>query len=244
MLAAVIGMGGVFVGLWLTTAGRHTRLVIPFSAGVLLGVVLFGLLPELVADFGWQVTAVFFALGYGLLLWVNSQVAPVCPSCSHDHDHQACTAALHGFAAPMIGASMLHSFFDGWSIAASQLDSHHGIRLAIAMAIALHKIPEGIALGAIVRASVTSRWTALLWSMAVEGATLLGGIVGLAIAPRLGAAWIVYPLALAAGWLFYLGAHAVHEEWKRRGAIPAVVTAVGGMAGAAALQQGVQAWFR
>jgi zinc transporter ZupT len=108
----------------------------------------------------------------------------------------------------------------------------------------LHKIPEGIALGAIVRASVSSRSAALFWSVVVEAVTLVGGILGLAIAPRLGTAWITYPLAVAAGWLFYLGAHAVHEEWKRRGAVPACVTALTGAAGAAALQQGVQAWFR
>ena len=29
------------------------------------------------------------------------------------------------------------------------------------------------------------------------------------------------PLGITAGWLFYLGHHAVHEEWKRRGAVPA-----------------------
>ena len=141
----------------------------------------------------------------------------------------------------MIGASMLHSFFDGWTIATAQLASHHGIRLAVALAVALHKIPEGIALGAIVRASVSSRSAALFWSVLVEAVTVVGGILGLAIAPRLGTAWITYPLAVAAGWLFYLGAHAVHEEWKRRGAVPACVTA---LTGAAALQQGVQAWFR
>lgn len=244
LLAALIGVAGVFLGFWLTTAGRRTRLVVPFSAGVLLGVVFFGLLPELVEEIGWRVTAVFFALGYGILFLINRHVAPVCPSCTHDHDHHACHAVLHGFAAPMIAASMLHSFFDGWSIATAQLASHHGIRLAVSLAIALHKIPEGIALGAIVRASVSSRSAALFWSVLVEATTLLGGILGLAIAPRLGAAWIVYPLALAAGWLFYLGAHAVHEEWKRRGPVPAFMTALTGIAGAAALQQGVQAWFR
>jgi zinc transporter ZupT len=244
LLATLIGVAGVFLGLWLTTAGRRTRLVVPFSAGVLLGVVLFGLLPELVEEIGWPVTGIFFAGGYGLLYWIGRHVAPVCPSCAHDHDHQSCDAVLHGFAAPMIGASMLHSFFDGWSIATAQLASHHGIRVAVALAVALHKIPEGIALGAIVRASVSSRSTALLWSVLVEATTLVGGILGLAIAPRLGTAWITYPLALAAGWLFYLGAHAVHEEWKRRGPVPAFMTALTGAAGAAALQQGVQAWFR
>ncbi len=244
LLAALIGIAGVFLGLWLTSAGRRTRLVVPFSAGVLLGVVFFGLLPELVEEIGWPATGIFFAGGYGLLFWINRHVAPVCPSCAHGHDHRSCDTALHGFAAPLIGASMLHSFFDGWTIATAQLASHHGIRLAVALAVALHKVPEGIALGAIVRASVSSRSAALFWSVLVEAITLVGGVLGLAIAPQLGTAWITYPLALAAGWLFYLGAHAVHEEWKRRGPVPACVTALTGAAGAAALQQGVQAWFR
>ncbi|MGO4884957.1 MAG: ZIP family metal transporter [Bryobacteraceae bacterium] len=244
LLAALVGIAGVFLGLWLTTAGRRTRLVIPFSAGVLLGVVFFGLLPELVEETGWAVTGIFFVAGYGLLYWIGRHIAPVCPSCSHDHDHQACHTALHGFAAPMIGAMMLHSFFDGWSIAAAQLASNHGLRLAVTMAVALHKIPEGLALGAIVRASVASRGTALFWSVSAESLTLAGGILGLAIAPQLGAAWITYPLALAAGWLFYLGAHAIHGEWKRRGPVAACATALTGAAGAAVLQQGVEAWFR
>jgi len=192
----------------------------------------------------WPAATILFAGGYGLLYWINRHVAPVCPSCAHDHDHQACHTALHGFAAPMIGASMLHSFCDGWSITAAQLATHQGIRLAVALAVALHKIPEGIALGAIVRASVASRSVTLFWTILVEATTLAGGILGLAVAPQLGEAWITYPLAVAAGWLCYLGAHAVHAEWKRRGPLPACVTALTGAAGAAALQQGVQAWFR
>ncbi|HVN04523.1 MAG TPA: ZIP family metal transporter [Bryobacteraceae bacterium] len=244
LLAALIGVAGVFLGLWLTTAGRRTRLMLPFSAGVLLGVVFFGLLPELVEEMGWRVTAFFFAAGYGSLFLIDRYVAPVCPTCGHDHDHASCHSELHGFAAPLLGASMLHSFFDGWSVATAQMASEHGIRLAVALAVALHKIPEGIALGAIVRASVESRSTALFWSVLAEMTTLVGGIVALAIAPGLGAHWITYPLGIAAGWLFFLGAHALHEEWKRRGPVPAFMTALTGAAGAAALQQGVQAWFR
>jgi zinc transporter ZupT len=244
LLATLIGVAGVFAGLWLTTAGRRTRLVIPFSAGVLLGVVLFGLLPELVEESGWRVTGLFFALGYSLLFLINRHVAPVCPTCAHDHNHQTCHTVLHGFAAPLIGASMLHSFFDGWSVVTAQSAPHQGVGMAVALAVSLHKIPEGMALGAIVRASVRSRATALAWGVACESVTLLGGVLGLAIAPAHNAAWLSYPLGLAAGWLFYLGAHAVHEEWKRRGPVPACLTALTGAAGAAALQQGVQAWFR
>jgi zinc transporter ZupT len=217
LLAALIGIGGVFLGLWLTGAGRRARLVVPLSGGILVGVVLFGLLPELVGEIGWPRTALLFAGGYGLLLLINRYLAPVCPSCAHDHDHLNCEAALHGFAAPLISASALHSFFDGWSVATAQMAVPFGIRVVVPLAVALHKIPEGIALGAIARASIRSRSSALLWCVAAEGTTLVGGIVGLAIAPGLGTAWITYPLGLAAGWLFYLGAHAIHEAMGRAG---------------------------
>ena len=237
LLAALIGVAGVFLGLWLTTAGRRTRLVVPFSAGILLGVVLFGLLPELVAEIGWPMAGMFFVGGYGLLFLINRFVAPVCPTCAHDHPHESCDTVLHGFAAPLIGALMLHAFFDGWSLATVQYSSQRGIRLAVAMAVLLHKIPEGMALGAMARASLSSRSSAVFWSVAAESTTLLGGILGLAIAPGLGALWISYPLALAAGWLFYLGAHAVHEEWKRRGPLPACLSAMAGAAGAAVLSR-------
>jgi zinc transporter ZupT len=132
---------------------------------------------------------------------------------------------------------MLHAFFDGWSLTTVQYSPQRGIRLAVAMAVLLHKIPEGMALGAMARASLSSRSTAVFWSVAAESTTLLGGILGLAIAPGLGALWISYPLALAAGWLFYLGAHAVHEEWKRRGPLPACLSAIAGAAGAAVLSR-------
>jgi len=119
-----------------------------------------------------------------------------------------------------------------------------GVRIALPMAVVLHKIPEGIALGAIMRAAVLSRPTALGLCVAAESATLLGGAAGLELAPRLGAAWISYPLAIAGGFFFYLGFHAVHGEWKRRGALPAFMPALTGAAGAAALQQGVRVLLR
>ena len=52
------------------------------------------------------------------------------------------------------------------------------------------------------------------------------------------------PLGIAAGWLCYLGYHAVHEEWKRCGARPAFVAALAGLAGAAVIQRGAEALFR
>jgi zinc transporter ZupT len=223
---------------------QRARAVVPFSAGVLLGVAVFGLVPELAGEIGWLVSTLLFAGGYAALLLVNRYVYRVCPTCAHDHDHAACSTALHGFAAPLIAAAALHSFLDGWSIATVQFAAPLGLRVAVPVAIALHKLPEGIALGGILRASMGARSTALLWAIVAEGATLVGGASALLMGPGLGSAWITYPLGFAAGWIFYLGYHAVHEEWKRRGARTAFVSALGGVAGAAVIQRGAEALFR
>lgn len=229
-------MGGCALGLWLTGLRRRARFVVPLSAGVLLGVVGFGLLPELVTETGWGPGLGLAAAGYGLLLFINRYAYRVCPTCSHDHDHNACETELHGFAAPLICAAAVHSFLDGWSVATVQLAVPLGLRIAVPLAVALHKLPEGIALGGILRAAVKSRSAALGWCIVAEGATLVGGALGLAMGPHLGTRWITYPLGITAGWLLYLGYHAFHEEWRRRGA-PAFVSALTGLAGAAILQR-------
>src|SRR5215472_2386630 len=243
-LATAVGLCGAALGVWLTGLRQRFRVVVPFSAGVLLGVALFGLVPELAGEVGWAVSTLLFAGGYAALLVVNRYVYAVCPTCAHDHDHNACATELHGFAGPLIAAAAMHSFLDGWSIATVQLAVPLGLRVAVPLAIGLHKIPEGIALGAILRASMRSKSSALAAAVLAEGSTLAGGVLGLLVGPRLGSGWITYPLGFAAGWIFYLGYHAVHEEWKRRGATPAFASALTGVVSAAAIQRGAEVLFR
>lgn len=244
LAATGLAIGASCLGLWLGAARGHARLVVPFSAGMLLGVALFGLFPEMAGELGWAATALLFGMGYGLLFLINRFGYPVCPSCSHDHDHNACTTLLHGFAIPLIAATAAHAFLDGWSMASVQSVAPLGVRVTVPLAVGLHKLPEGLALGAILLAAMKSRAAAFAGCVLAESCTLVGAAVGLALAPRLGTGWVMYPLAVAGGCFFFLGFHAVHEEWKRRGALPAFMPALTGAAGAAALQQGAHALFR
>lgn len=244
VLAAAVGMASAALGLWLTDVQRRARLVVPFSAGVLLGVAVFGLLPELALEAGWTASLGLSVIGYALLIALDRYAYPVCPTCAHNHDHRSCSAELHGLAGPLIGAAMVHSFLDGWSVATAQLAVPLGLRVAVPLAVALHKIPEGIALGGILRVALSSRPAALFWSVLAEGITLAGGAAGLLLAPHLGTRWILYPLGLTAGWVLYLGFHALHSEWKLRGPAPAFVPALTGIAGAAVIQRGAEALFR
>ena len=239
-LATAVGLLGAILGIWLTGLRERARAVLPFSAGVLIGVALFGLLPELATEMGWGLSLGLFLAGYGALLLINRYVYRVCPTCAHDHDHNACSTELHGFAAPLIAAAAVHSFLDGWSIATVQLTVTLGLRVAVPLAVALHKFPEGLALGGILRAAVPKRRAALGWAVVAEGATLAGGGLGLAVGPHLGTEWITYPLGVAAGWLFYLGYHAVHEEWRRGGARAVMGWALAGVVTAAVIQRGAE----
>lgn len=244
-VATAVGVCGAALGIWLTEARARARVVVPVTAGMLLGVALFGLLPDLVEDAGWTLCLAMFVVGYAALAIPSRLGYSVCPSCSHDHhhqhDHAACATELHGFAAPLLAGAALHSLFDGWSVGAAQLASPLDLRLAAPLAIALHKAPEGIALGGILCASMKSRGWAFAGAALAEGSTIVGAAFGFWLAPQFGTHWIAYPLGITAGWLFYLGFHAAHEEWKRRGARRAFTAAAAGMAGAVLILRGAEA---
>ncbi len=235
LLATLAAVFGAAVGMSLAGARGNTRFAVSFSGGLLVGVAVFGLLPELVGQIGWISSALSFAAGYLLLMIIDRYVYPVCPSCSHDHNHDACASALHGFAAPLVVATSFHAFLDGWSMATAQWAGASAVGTALPIALALHKVPEGVALGAILRTAVRSRLAAFAWCLLTESTTTVGAALGLALAPHLGVRWLHYPLAIAGGCFFYLGFHAVHGEWRRRKNWVSFVPGLTGAAGAAAL---------
>lgn len=243
-IATAVGVCGAALGIWLTEARARARVVVPLTSGMLLGVALFGLVPELVEEAGWPLCLAFFALGYCALAIPARFGYSVCPSCSHDHDHGACSSELHGFAAPLVAGAALHSLFDGWSVGAAQLATPLELRLAAPLAIALHKAPEGIALGGMLCASMKSHGKAMGLASGAEALTLAGAVLALRLAPHLGTNWTVYPLGLTAGWLCYLGIHAAHEERKRRGTRRALTAAAVGMAGAAVILRGAEMFLQ
>jgi len=221
-------------GAYLTTSEAFSRKLVPFGGGILMGVALFWLLPEIAEVLGWPV-AVAWTFGGAAALWLFDRfVHPVCPACSPAHDHTHCETRLHGFALPLLAAAALHSALDGWAVMAGQ--NHPYLGPALVFAIAAHKVPEGLALGVIARASLTTRFAALSWCIAAEAATLLGAGLELALAPYLGVTVLHALLAVAGGSFLYLGGHAVHGELRRSGNGRAFVPALTGVAGSSVLR--------
>lgn len=232
----VLTLLGAYLGIRLGDAPRFSRRVLPFSGGVLVGIAIFWVLPEIAEQYGWPGALCGIAAGFGLLWLINRYVFAVCPACSHTHDHDACTNRLHGFTAPLLAAASLHSFFDGWSLGVAHQQSAEGVRLAFLAGIGIHKLPEGVALGVLLLAGTGSVWKAWVSCAAVQSCMIAGGLLAAIAAPHLGPYWISSLLSIAAGTFNYLGYHAIESEYRARGLLTAFMPALTGAAGAAALR--------
>jgi zinc transporter ZupT len=209
-------MAGAAAGVSLTNLPNVARRIVPISGAVLLLLSLIGVLPELVELYGSPTGPLAMLAGISVVWFIDRFVHPVCPTCSHTHDHDHCLTRLHGFATPLIVAAILHSLFDGWALVADHAGG------ALTAGILIHKLPESIACGVILRAAVPSRRLAMGWALGVQAATAAGGFSALSASRYVGSAWTGLLLALGGGTFVYLGFHAVHGEWKRRTAERAV----------------------
>ena len=75
------------------------------------------------------------------------------------------------------------------------------IRMQFIAAMMLHKIPEGLALGAML-----PKRNSFALALMAESPTVLGGATGLWETP---VNWVNFPLAIAAGMFLFLGIHAI-----------------------------------
>jgi len=216
-LLTLLALGGVAAGVYLGQSGALSSLLAAAGGGLLFGLSIFRLIPEIGEQgLGWTAAV-------GLVLLVASALAAVDRLLLH-----AGHSPRQGVLWPLFGAMLAHSFFDGWSVRA--LAGHAQSGIAAPIGLALHKVPEGIATGWIARRSIGSDWKAV----SIGGATQLVTLVGAFIEPsadrlgwaQLGPWWPAIVLATIAGSFLFLGFHAVLPHWKSVGLLAVfVVTA-------------------
>ena len=188
LLAAIVGSASSFLSLSVSPSAPAFRLF-TWIGGILL---------LLSSASGLRLPLYFFASF--IFLWLtNRYIHPICPACSNDHDHDGCTTRLHGLGLPMLLALGLHSF----------ADSLGGEHFSGALAIALHKIPEGFAMAILFRASFSRPSLAIAATIAIQSLTLFGSLI-----PHTN--WARQFEAIGAGSMLFIGLHALHslsEHW-------------------------------
>lgn len=204
-LAFLLAVGGGAVSAAVGVSHHRLCGLISLAAGTLLGVTVFVIVPEAAETMpGWEL-GLALASGYVVFFLISKYVYHVCPACAASHFDEATTHRFSEIAGALVIALGVHSTMDGVALA-----TEHGDHSSMLLAICIHKVPEGLALGALLLGAGYRRWRAVVWVAMVESTTLLGGLIGAVAAPE--GFWLGAVLAHAGGGFIFLAAHAVLGE--------------------------------
>jgi zinc transporter ZupT len=196
------------------------HLILGFSAGAVIGVAFFDLLPEAV-NFGAQFHSPSTILSWTALGFLSYLVLDR-------------ILLFHGASAPRggftAGVLCLHSLLDGIAIGVAFQTSHQ-VGIVVAIAVLTHDFSDGINTMSIVLRSGGDRSSALRWLLLDGVAPVIG--VASTYFWRLPASAFGTVLGLFAGFFLYIGASDLIPESYH--AHPKFLTTVMTLAGAAAL---------
>src|SRR3989344_3734299 len=217
ILIGIAASCATLLGGWLALHLKdRLHLVLGFSAGAVIGVAFFELMPEAVELVGQDHTPAFvtsvIALGFALYLIVDRLVVL--------HHHHEDDAHEHAHARRGAwGASTLsfHSFLDGVGIGLA-FQVSPAIGLVVAAAVLAHDFSDGINTVGMILKNGGDRTKALRWLVGDALAPLLGVLVPLLFSISEESLGIL--IALFAGFFLYIGASDLlpeshHEHPKR-----------------------------
>jgi len=90
--------------------------LISFAAGTLLGVTIFAILPESFGACPWWAVLLALITGYALFFLISKHVHHVCPACAASHFDADATRHFSEIATALIVALAIHSMTDGLAL--------------------------------------------------------------------------------------------------------------------------------
>jgi zinc transporter ZupT len=218
LLAFVLAVVGGAVGASVGTSHKRLCALISLGAGTLLGVTVFAILPESLKTLLWWEVLLTLASGYVLFAVISKYVYHVCPACAASHFDEATTHRFSEIASAMMIALSIHCLADGIAIAAGRearaanLAGGKALDFSLVLAICVHKLPEGLALGSLLLGAGLKRSGVILRVAAVEAMTLVGGVLGWMFLQHISVAWLDAVVVHIGGGFLFLAAHAVLGE--------------------------------
>lgn len=207
--AAAEILGGTLVVLRKSWPGKVQEYLIALSAGFLLALVFFELIPESLSLLG-PSASLYIVLGFAMLHFFEHTIVGHLHFGEETHPEAMVTksASISAFAGLFV-----HAFFDGLSISAG-LQFDFNIGLLVFFAVLLHKIPEGLTIASIMLAANHPRKNALIASALIGVATISGVLVVLLV-ETVDAGMVGIAFAFSAGAATYVGASDLIPEINR-----------------------------
>jgi len=224
----IAASANVLGGLILFPVGVHKnykkllKYILALGAGFMLAVSFVDVLPEVIEIWLKKensptaetmiVPSILLLFGYLLTQFFEHTIAPHIHLGEELHsDHLISTSSAY----TAIGGLLIHTFFDGVSIAAAaQVDSRVGILVFIA--VFLHKFPEGFTIASMILAAGKGRKEVLLATSLIGLTTLLGVLLFYFVGSAIGFT-VAYALPIACGVTIYVAASDLIPEVNHHG---------------------------
>lgn len=201
---------------------RFLRYLLALSAGFMLAVTFLEIFPRTLEL--WEspnhadghtgiLTAMMLVLaGYLITQFFEHTIAPHFHLGEevHSHDMLSPTSAYTA-----VGGLLIHTFFDGVSIAAASMLDHR-VGFLVFIAVFLHKFPEGFTIGSMILAAGKSR-TAVLAATGLVGIATLTGALGFYFVGAATGFSVAYALPIAGGVTLYVAASDLIPEVNHHG---------------------------
>jgi zinc transporter ZupT len=202
--ATIMAIVGICFGALLTkSAARRLNVFVYTAMGVLLLVTVLDILPDAKHGLTWAEFAAGVASGVALFWLVGKYIYHICPSCAlHTFDE----AALHrlGQTAFLFMIALgIHATMDGLAVVVGDEVTGRP-NLAVFFAVAIHKLPEGMALVLLLLGAGYSPKKAFWWSCGIESLTELGALAGVLWLRNLPQEWLSLIFAHVGGGFLYL----------------------------------------
>ena len=248
-LAGIIGTGlGGIIGIFLgKKTMRVVSMVLTFASGVMISIALFDLMPEANAISGSIVTALGVFLGVIVISLFNyiidkytqtKQTKVVTHASLESLHHQENLMVKKIDAKKMLRAGMimllaisLHNIPEGMAIGSTGVISTN-LSITLAILLALHNIPEGMAMAVPLVSGGVARSKTLVLITLAGATTILGGALG-ALIGGLGGIATALSLSFAAGAMLYVTFCEILPQsvLMEQGRLPAVFSIIGILVG-------------
>lgn len=222
-------------GLFAIKFKDKLHLVMGFSAGAVIGVAFFDLLPEALelAGESYSIPTVTSIVAFGFILFMILDRFVIMHSCSHDDEHNH----VHSENRGALGASSLslHSFLDGAAIGlAFQISAEVGA--IVAVAVLVHDFSDGINTVSMIIKNGGTKKEAFKWLLVDAIAPVLGIISTLFFSVPASILGVI--LAVFTGFFLYIGASDLLPESHHNH--PTVWTSVATVLGVVVLYGAIQ----
>jgi len=114
--AYIFAVAGGSISVSLRLEHRPLCALISFAAGTLLGVTIFAILPESFGACPWWAVLLALITGYALFFLISKHVHHVCPACAASHFDADATRHFSEIATALIVALAIHSMTDGLAL--------------------------------------------------------------------------------------------------------------------------------